>query len=566
MILRGAIQIGLLAAIVASVPAWIRSRIPFGWSSPVLVLGVAVVAVLLQRYFVDRRPGYRGYDGVADLLVHVHAPSESDPASRWFVRGAISFLLTLFGGLVGPEGAAIEVGHAWALRTRTRSARWFEQRRRTDAGATLAAGVAAAFGAPFAGMLIPVELGLGGRTLSVALASITAFLGMRTLATWFPGSNRFIETMAKVARVAEDARIETGAQWATIAAIAVAGGLLGALLIRFVRYSRDSLLDLFRTQAWMRVLAGGVLLFMILLIHPGGPGASGVGDLALFEQLGLTRQSPSAIALLISVLVLQLAMVLGAFGTAGIFFPLLLLGGHLGALAGQLILAGGGGDAGYGSFAVFGILSGAAAVWGAVIGAPLAAAVLAYELTQNLHVLLPCLVAGFGAQSIRGWLRTPALVTLDLDSRGLKLVEGRSRQIMESLPVREAMVTDHEAVSDQEPIAELKARLARARYPFFPVVNAQGVYVGLLTADMVQDAWRAQSRLLEAKDILYRQGFRTPVARANDPLSATAGYFDDLPCVPVLSDDRRVAGLLFVYSVRMVYDREVGRRSHLPGA
>src|SRR6185437_2602269 len=100
------------------------------------------------------------------------------------------FLLTLCGGIAGPEGAAVEISHALAMKLRARSARWFEQRRRTDAAMTLSAAVTAAFRAPFGGILLPIELGIGGRTLSSVISALTALLFSNFLARHF-GIERF---------------------------------------------------------------------------------------------------------------------------------------------------------------------------------------------------------------------------------------------------------------------------------------------------------------------------------------------------------------------------------------
>src|SRR5262249_8746548 len=157
----GPILTGLLAAFVVSVPRLIRGLFPqVEWTAPVFILGITALAMIAQRFLIDRRPGHRGYDGVADLFIHIHSPANPDSASRWGIRGVIPFLLTLFGGTVGPEGPAVEFAQGAAIATRSRSSRWFEQRRRTDAAMALAAGVSAAFGAPFAAVLLPIELGI----------------------------------------------------------------------------------------------------------------------------------------------------------------------------------------------------------------------------------------------------------------------------------------------------------------------------------------------------------------------------------------------------------------------
>jgi len=213
--------------------------------------------------------------------------------------------------------------------------------------------------------------------------------------------------------------------------------------------------------------------------------------------------------------------------------------------------------------------AGGAALWGALLGAPVTGAVLALELTQNMNVLLPCLVAGGLAQWIRRALRVQPLIQNDLAARGLGLVDGRSSGVLAAIFVRDAMVMDHEIVHEQEPVSEIYPRLLKSRYPFLPVVTSQGVYTGLLTVDLIQEAWRSQSghsnsplsNLLEAKDLLYRGGLKGPTIKINERLSATQGLFDLAPCVPVLSEEGRVVGLLFIHNVRLAYDREMARRS-----
>ncbi|OFZ73976.1 MAG: hypothetical protein A3K03_06945 [Bdellovibrionales bacterium RIFOXYD1_FULL_44_7] len=102
------------------------------------------------------------------------------------------------------------------------------------------------------------------------------------------------------------------------------------------------------------------------------------------------------------------------------------------------------------------------------------------------------------------------------------------------------------------------------------MTNAADKYVGLLTADMIQEGWQLQdplasnsplSKLLEAKDLLYRLGFKVPTIKISDHISITSRYFELIPCVPVLSDDNKVMGLLFAHNVRLAYDREVAKRA-----
>lgn len=546
------IATGLLAAVFVTLPPWIQGLLPDVFL-PILVPGVAVSAMVLQRFVLDRSNGNGSYDGLADLFIHIHSPSSPDTPLRWAIRGFNSLLLAICGGEAGPEGAAAEFGQAFALAIRPRSARWIEQRRRTDAATALTAGISAAFGAPFAGFLLSIELGLGGRAISIVVGSLTAFVAGKVLRGALGVSLPDFVGAVSGTEFA-DPRAFAGA-----VVVGALGGLVGVGLVRFLRYAQESLLDLFQMQAWPRTLCAGVLLFLVVLAYrPAHFPASG-----LFEQAVWARHTTAQLWMLFLSGTLSLSMVLAGFGTIGVFWPVLALGGFFGTGLNGLALQWLGAPAALMGFA------GGAALWGSLLGAPVTGAVLAFELTQNVNVLLPCLLAGGLAYAVRRGLRTQPLIQTDLAARGLGLVDGRSSGVLAAISVRDAMVADHEIVHEQEPVSEIYPRLIQSRYPFLPVVNAQGHYTGLLTVDLIQEAWRSQSghsnsplsKLLEAKDLLYRGGLKGPTIKVSERLSATAGLFDSAPCVPVLSDEGRVVGLLFIHNVRLAYDREMARRS-----
>jgi len=545
--------IGILAAIVVEIPQILnllsQTTLRF-WALPSFILGIACLAMLLQRFVFDTRPGARAYDGLADILVHIHLPSSPDSGLRWALRGAISFSLFLFGGVVGIEGAAIETAHALAMWIRPPSSKWFEQRRRTDAACAISAAVAAAFNAPFAAVLLPLELGIGGRTLFSAGSAITAFV----VSTWIR-SSLHLSTVEAVLNI----KFPSAGQWAVVAAIGVLGGVLSYLIIYFIRYLQESLLDLFQRQTWMRTLAGGILLFFVALIYMPGHLSSWDN----LQQLFSFQKSVSQVAILAVTQLLALAIALSAFGSMGVFWPIFTLGGFVGFLINALFLKGAS------AFVATACFVGAAAFWGGIVGAPISASLIAFEMGGSIEIILPCFFAGLISREIRKKMGSGSLFEKDLDARGLPLIEGRSVSLLQQVLVKDAMVTDHDIVHEHEPVAEIYQRILQTHYPFLPVVNTQGVLLGVLTVDMIQEAWRNEvkradvplAHILEAKDILYKTKVVSPSVRVNDRLSATQGLFDKAPCIPVVNDEQRVIGLLFVYNVRLAYDREVAKRS-----
>ncbi len=536
-------------------PRFFYTLLPeFDWSSPVFILAIGAVAVIVQKYVLNSNLGRQIHNGLADLYFHIHVPFRRDSSFRWIIRFLISFLLVIFGGTVGPEGPAIELIQAIRMKLHFRASKWFEQKRRTDVAASLSAGLSAAFGAPFAAALFPMEAGIGGRSITAVIGSLTAFLGIRLLQKYFSLPN------FDVGGVLSTSSFTSLSEWSGVGVVGVGCSLLGVFSIRFIRYTQESLIHLFQTHAWMRIMTGAFLLALVHFIYR----PSQLNSSALLEQVLWLKHTRVEVALYFCAQLLSLSLVLSGFGSLGLFWPLFTLGGLAGFCIHQWVLSG------PTEAAAAAGLVGATVFWSVVLDAPLTSAVLAFELTQNLSVLLPCLVAGVLAQALRKTLKTPSLIHADMEYRGFSLIQGRSAPILEAVQVKDAMITDQEIIHEQEPITELQARVRRARYPFFLVVNSQGNFTGVLTVDVIQNAWNSQSTkdlespiagLVEAKDLLYRSGFKSPTVRATDRLSEVVHLFNEIPCVPVVAEDGKVIGLLFIHGVRLAYEREVARWS-----
>lgn len=531
------------------------------------ILGIAFLALYLQRWVANRKDGTWHYDGLADLFVNIHSPYHPDSASRWGAHGLISFLLSVFGVATGPEGGALEWIQALKMRFRPRSSRWFEQRRRTDASSSVSAAVSASFGAPFSGVLIPMELGMGGRTMPTVISALTAFLAVRLLLDWSVlASFDFNRGMATF-------HLFDWKQWLVVLLIALVGGLLGTFSVRFFRYAEEGLTHFtqrsLKARLMFRLLSGAVLLALAAMVSRHGFFLSG----KFLEEVFWLKHSVSEVALVFCVKLFSLAIVLAVFGTAGIFFSLFTLGGLFGFCLAQWVVPE------VADFSTTAGMLGGAAILGAVLNVPVSGAVLAYELTGNFSILLPCLVASVGSQLFRRFLSTRSLIEQDLHLRSIHLMDGKTQKILESIKAGDAMATDFDVANESDSVTELYKKVRYAKYPFLPVVSSKGEFLGLLTVDIIQDGYQAQmatssggvsplSALLEAKDLLYRSKSRlqTRFVLATDSLATTTGIFNEAPCAPVLGDKKELLGLLFVYHVRVAYDRETLRRSAITEA
>jgi CIC family chloride channel protein len=528
------IIIGLICAVVASLPGMVQERVDL--ERPLFLLGLGIFAAIVQWFYFRQFPARaRAYDGMADLFIFIHSRLPEDTWLRWFYRFAASLLLHLFGAGVGMEGAAAEASQSYTLATRSRSELWNETRRRSDVAAVLAASIAAVFQAPFAALVFCFEVGAGGRPQAAILASVSAYAG-----TLFISKRMGLETEWMPYFQA----LPPGEfSWFWILVVGAAGGILSFLLIRGVRWFQENAVELFRNRIWARPMLGGALLAAIVAVYPGAQGSPMVS----LTSLAMSPKAMDTHAAFFLAKVLMLATVVGCFGTIGIFWPLFVIG----AAFGMIPLAG-----------TVGIFAGASALWAGVLGAPIAAGILALEMTGSWKMMVAALSVAFLSDAVRRFFRQTPLVHRDLEARGILLLDGRSAAVLRAIRVEEAMVTDHETVYEHDLVRELTDKFLNSKHPFLPVVNRTGDYMGLLTLDLIQDgisAARGTDAFFEVKDLLYKAKSKLRTIRDTDTLANTGGMFGDHPCVAVVNGEGKVVGLLFSYSVRAAYEREVAR-------
>ena len=314
-----AVAIGLICAVFASLPGIVQSR--FELERPLLVLGLGILAAIVQSLYFRKFPSRtRAYDGMADLFIFIHSRLPDDTWLRWLYRACMSLLLHLFGAGVGVEGAAAEASQSFTLASRTSSELWNENRRRTDVASIIAGAIAAVFQAPFAAVILSLEVGAGGRTQSAILSAISGYAGALFISQKFSLELEWIPYFQSLP--AGEFR------WVLLPFVGALGGVLAFLLIRGMRWFQESVVDLFRNRIAARPILGGVILAAVLALHPQIQGP----PLVSLTALTMTARTIDTQAAFFLAKVLMLATVVGCFGTIGIFWPLFMVGASFGLM------------------------------------------------------------------------------------------------------------------------------------------------------------------------------------------------------------------------------------------
>jgi CIC family chloride channel protein len=349
---------------------WSDSLGPFRYL-PGIVVGGLLVGPLVSRAAAEAR----GH-GVPEVMEAVNRRGGRIRTRVAYVKAIASALTIGSGGSAGREGPIVQIGSALGS-TLARLFRMSDRRRSTFVAAGAAAGIAAVFNAPLAGVFFALEVVLRSFTArgfsTVVISAVAANAVWRVLV----GDESVLT--AEVHQLVHPTELIFYALLGVVAAIVAVGFVR---LLYFVEDRFDSLPVLADFRPAIGALAVGVLgaISFDLL----GSGLSGI-DKALAGEF--------AFRLLLVLLVgkmLATALTLGSGGSGGIFSPALFIGALLGSAYGQIVHElFPNSTAPAGAYAVVGM----AAVFAAAAQAPMSSIFIVFEMTNDFGLIMPLMAA-----------------------------------------------------------------------------------------------------------------------------------------------------------------------------
>ncbi|HUW14348.1 MAG TPA: chloride channel protein [Anaerolineae bacterium] len=400
------------------------------------------------------------------------------------VKSLASALSIGSGGSVGREGPIVQIGSALGS-TLGQMLHLSEDRIRNLVACGAAAGIAATFNAPIAGVFFALEVILGEFGVAsfgpVVLASVVSSVVGRIA---FGDVPAFIVPAYSIQSLWE---------YGFYALLGVLGALVGAAYTRLIYWSEDRFEAWKGVPEWVKPAIGGALLGLLAILYGQLPGLGferipqvfGVGYPTI--DAGLTGKL--AIGVMAALMVLKLvstALTLGSGGSGGVFAPSLfigsMLGGAWGLAVGQLFP---GVAAPAGAYALVGM----GAVFAASTHAPIAGIIILFEMTGDYRIILPLMLTVVVSTVLgRALLRGESIYTLKLSRRGVRLSSGRDVDIMQGVLVEEAMTRAVDMVPADMTLKELGAEFDRTQHHGFPVVNSAGRLHGVVTVQDLQEA------------------------------------------------------------------------------
>jgi len=433
------------------------------WAILIPVAGSLVIG-LMARYGSERIRGHGIPEAIESILIN---GSRVQP--RLAILKPLSSAISIgTGGPFGAEGPIIMTGGAFGSMV----AQFFHLtsvERKTLLVAGAAAGMSATFASPIAAVMLAVELLLfewKPRSLvPVALASATAGAARRYilgLGPLFPVSHHPVFIGPE------------GLLGCVICGL-LAGGL-SVLLTGAVYAAEDAFHKLPIHWMWWPAM-GGLVVGMGGLIFPQ---ALGVG----YETIGALLQGEVAKTTILGILLVKSivwAVALGSGTSGGVLAPLLLMGGALGGMESIFLPNEGMG---------FWPLVSMAAILGGTMRSPLTGIIFALELTHDINVLLPLLVAGVIAHAFTVLVLKRSILTEKVARRGYHLSREYAVDPLEILFVRDAMRTNLVALPSDSTPEEIKKTMSTHHGPrgqyLYPVIDGTSQLRGVITRKHLQ--------------------------------------------------------------------------------
>ncbi|SHJ27770.1 chloride channel protein, CIC family [Malonomonas rubra DSM 5091] len=426
-------------------------------------VAAALMLIPLWAFFgKDLKGGFSGF------LVKVNLKGAKLPLRPIFTRGFGSAITLGAGGSAGQEGPIAAIGGAIG----SQFGQLFKvsgDRLKVLVACGAAAGVAATFNAPIAGVFFATEIVLLSSFELASFTSIVIASGMATVVSRALLGNHS-ELIAPPYFV--------GNFW-EIGLYLLLGLIIGGLAAGFIDLHMriKGKIEGIKLHKFAKLLLGGLAVGIIGMMFPQVFGNG-------YEFMSSVLSGHHAWYLLAGLVVIKMlatSITLGSGMPGGLFAPCLFLGAVAGGAFGKLVafaLPAAGLSAG--AYALVGM----GAFLAAATHAPMTAIFLLFEITDSYEVIIPIMLTCVIGTSIARHLKNDSLETAELSKLGIDLEAGKERNIMKALAVGDVMSRRVETVPESMTLGNFAKFIEQTHHTNFPLVDELGELTGIIS---VQD-------------------------------------------------------------------------------
>lgn len=514
------------------------------------IVGIGLTVFYIQKFLKGE---FR--KGSAEIVYAITKKSSILPTSQMYSHLITSALTVGFGGSTGLESPMVTTGASIGSNYgRTYRLSYKERTILLACGA--AAGIAAAFNSPIAGVLFAIEVLLTD-------ISTAAFIPLIISAACGALLSKIILSEGVILTFA----LQEPFNYHNVPFYILLGILAGLVSVYYSTTFEwvDLRIKTIR-NTWLRVLIGGLLLSVLLILFPplfgeGYETIKSLSDLnpAILAQNSLMNdwlQSDVTVLIFLGALiflkVIAAALTIGSGGNGGSFGPSLFIGAYLGFVFARVINLLGFSkipETNFTLVAMAGVLSG-------VFYAPLTAIFLIAEITGGYELMIPLMIVSAISLTVARYFNPLSMEGQKLANILKSPVEDRDKHLLNRLDLNELIETNFSTVNENATLAELVKVISTSKRNIFPVLKNNEL-VGIIHLDDVRNIMFKQDQYTQVfvHDLMTNT---KAVIQHDDNLHSILKKFDDthLWNLPVVQH-KRYLGFVSKSSILTKYREEV---------
>ena len=447
-----------------------------------------IIGILLAGVFVYYVVRDDISHGVTKILYAIsQRKSRIKPHNMWSSLVASSLTIG-FGGSVGAEAPIVLTGAAIG----SNLGRLFRMEQKTLmllVGCGAAGAVAGIFKAPIAGLVFVIEVLMLDLTMTSVLPLLISSVTAATMSYVFSGTEAMFQFSQTEEFVME-----------RIPYVLLLGIFCGLVSLYFTRAMlRVEWIYAGLSHRWQRFILGAAMLSILIFLFPPlyGEGYDTIETLLNGDFIHLMDQSPFLgmengywgivifLGLILLTKVFASAATNGGGGCGGVFAPSLYIGCIAGFFFSHVLnFFGLPVDLPEKNFALMGM----AGTMSAVMHAPLTGVFLIAELTGGYNLFLPLMITSIGSYVTIRAFEPHSLYTMRLAQKGELLTHHKDKAVLTLMNVGSVIETDFIAVRPDMSLGDVvKEAIAKSSRSMFPVVNTEGVLLGIVLVDNIRN-------------------------------------------------------------------------------
>ncbi len=488
--------------------------------------------------------------GIPNILYEIAKKSGFVKRHKIYSQVITSAITVGFGGSAGLEGPIVVTGAAIGSNIAS-ELHWGYKERVLLLGCGTAAGIAAVFNAPIAGMMFAIEILITDISVaSFAPLAIAAACGMLCSTIAFHEEPLFT---FKLQQKFDYTNIP---YYFLLAAFTAFVSLYYAKTVHLI----ESFFEFFGDKRYLKLVVGGLLLTFLIYSTPTlfGEGYAAIkqiaGGKANFLTAGwsswfhLNKDWTIVIVVLLTMLLKAVAttLTLSSGGNGGNFAPSLFVGAHAGFLFSRVVnllhihtLP----ESNFTIVGMAGVLSG-------VMYAPLTAIFLIAEITGGYDLMIPLMIVSSISFAVAKHYEPFSMETRKLAAKGKIFTHNRDHNILMQIKLESLIETDIKSIFIDQNLGDLVRIIAQSNRNIFAVTDIENVFVGVITLDNVREMM-FQTELYEVIKVKQLMNDAPVVLKITDEMNAVMSQFEktDAWNLPVVDSEEKYLGFLSKSSV-----------------